>query len=334
MQTFAYVLLLVTQAIAATTPSKPAEELSGDTARWWREYPNGVRTIAIGRGRSLELFCQGKGSPAVILESGLGRRMFTWRKVQPALARRYRVCAYNRAGIAGSSFGPTPRDAKAIVSDLEKLVKRAQLRPPYILVGHSLGGFTVRLFARRNPRRTAGLVLVDPAVEGLFEGWAPIARADLHRGHLDLLQRCTARADAPDCRRWPLAPSLDDAPSVLRDHLLMRRPAEWRTMVSEMGSFAPGGKDETQIKMAGTDLKAVPLIVLTADWVPLQAELPPAQRRALLDEMIARHKVVARYSRRGIHKFVAGTSHDIQLDKPEAVITAVEQVALMARRSR
>lgn len=334
MQTFAYALLLATQAAAVTAPPKPAEALSADTARWWREYPTGVRTIPIGSGRSLELFCQGKGSPTIILESGLGTRMFAWRKVQPALARRYRVCAYNRAGIAGSSFGPMPRDAVAIVSDLEKLVRRAQLRPPYVLVGHSLGGFTTRLFARRNLRRTAGLVLVDPAVEGLFEGWAPIAPVDLYGGHLDLLQRCSARADAPDCKRWPLTPSLDDAPPVLRDQLLPRPPAEWRTMVSEMESFAPGGRDEVQIQAAGTDLKAIPLIVLTADWVPLEEELPPAQRRALLDEMIARHKAVAGHSRRGIQKFIAGTSHDIQLDKPEVVIEAVEQVASMARRSR
>jgi pimeloyl-ACP methyl ester carboxylesterase len=262
--------------------------------------------------------------------------MYAWRKVQPALARRYRVCAYSRAGIGGSSFGPTPRDAVAIVADLEKLVRRARLRPPYILVGHSLGGLTVRLFARRNLRRTAGLVLVDPAAEGLFEGWAAVGtyRVDLYRGHLDLLQRCSAQADAPDCRRWPLTPSLDDAPPLLRDQLLVSGPAEWRTMVSELESFAPGGRDEAQIRAAGTGLEATPLIVLTADWVPLQEELPQAQRQAALDEVIVRHKAIAGHSRRGVQKFIAGTSHDIQLDKPEAVIEAVEQVAAMARRSR
>lgn len=324
MQTFAYALLLATQAAAATVPPEPAPAPSADTARWWREYPTGVRTVPMGSGRSLELFCQGKGSPTIILESGLGGKMFAWRKVQPVLARRYRVCAYSRAGIGGSSIGPMPRDAVAIVSDLEKLVRRAQLRPPYILVGHSLGGFTTRLFARRNLRRTAGLVLVDPAAEGM------VTLLDIYRGHLDLLQRCSAQADAPDCKRWPLTPSLGDAPPVLRDRLLVRRPAEWRTMVSELESFAPGGRDEAQIRAAGTGLEAIPLIVLTADWVPLEEELPPTQRRALLDEGIARHKAIAGHSSRGIQKFIAGTSHDIQLDKPEAVIEAVEQVASMA----
>ena len=321
MQTFAYALLLATQAAAATAPPRPAPSISEDTVRWWREFPTGVRTLPIESSRSIELFCQGKGFPTVILESGLGGKMFTWRKVQPVLARRFRVCAYSRAGIGGSSFGPMPRDAVAIVSDLEKLVRRAQLRPPYILVGHSLGGFTVRLFARRNLRRTAGLVLVDPAAEGLLERWAAIARVDIYRGHLDFLQRCSARADGPDCK----VPSLDD------DQLLVRRPAEWRTMVSELESFAPGGRDEAQIRAAGSDLEAIPLLVLTADWVPpLQEELSPAQRRALLDEGIARHKAVAGHSRRGIHKFIVGTSHDIQLDRPEAVIEAVEQIASMA----
>jgi pimeloyl-ACP methyl ester carboxylesterase len=332
MQTLAFALLLATQTAAATAPPKPAAALSADTARWWREYSTEVRSIPIGNGRSLELFCQGRGSPTIILESGLGARMFAWRKVQPVLARRYRVCAYHRAGIGGSSFGPTPRDAVAIVSDLEKLVRRARLKPPYILVGHSLGGLTMRLFARRNLRRTAGLVLVDPAAEDLFEGWAAIARVDIYARHLDSLQRCLAQADGPDCN----PPLPDDAPPALHDQWVVGRPAEWhRTRISELQPFGPGGRNAAQIRAAGTGLEAIPLIVLTADWVPpLQEELPPAQRRALLDEMIARHKAIAGHSRRGIQKFITGTSHYIQLDKPEAVIEAVEQVASMARRKR
>ena len=332
MQALTYALLLAAQATAATAPPRPAPGISADAALWWSQYPTGVRTIPIGSGRSLELFCQGKGSPTIILESGLGGRMYAWRKVQPALARRYRVCAYSRAGIRGSSVGPTPRDTVAIVSDLEKLVRRAQLRPPYILVGHSLGGFTMRLFARRNLRRTAGVVLVDPAAEGLFEGWAALAtyRVDPYRRLLDRLRRCSGRAGGPDCK-----PSLpDDVPPTLLDHWVVRGPAEWRTMLSELESFAPGGRDEVQIRAAGTNLEATPLIVLTADWVPLQEELQKAQRQAALNEMIARHKAIAGHSRRGIQKFIAGTSHNIQVDKPEAVIEAVEQIASMAPRSR
>ena len=333
MQTFAYALLLATQATAATPPPRPAPSISEDTARWWREYPTGVRTTPIRSGRSLELFCQGKGSPTIILESGLGARMFAWRKVQPVLARRYRVCAYNRAGIGGSSVGPTPRDAVVIVSDLEKLVRRAKLKPPYILVGHSLGGFTMRLFARRNLHRTTGIVLVDPAAEGLLERWEAIAtdRVGPYRRLLGRFQRCTAQTDGPDCK----PPPPDDAPPALHDQWVVRRPAEWyRTMVSELQPFGPGGRNAAQIRAAGTDLEAIPLIVLTADWVPLQEELPQAQRQAALDEVIPRHKAIAGHSRRGIQKFITGTSHDIQLDKPEAVIEAVEQVASMARRSR
>jgi pimeloyl-ACP methyl ester carboxylesterase len=259
--------------------------------------------------------------------------MFAWRKVQPVLARRYRVCAYNRAGIDGSSFGPTPRDAVAIVSDLEKLVRQAQLNPPYILVGHSLGGLTMRLFARRNSQHTAGIVLVDPAVEGQLERWAAIAtgRLDPYRRLLDLFQRCLTQTDTPDCK----PPSLNDAPPALHDQLVVRRPADWyRTMVSEAEPLGPAGINAAQIRVAGTDLEAIPLIVLTADWAPLQEELPQVQRRALLDVTIARHKAVARHSRRGVQKFITGTSHDIQLDKPEAVIEAVEEVASMARQSR
>ena len=241
MQTFAYALLLATQPAAATAPPKPAEALSADTVRWWREYPTGVRTIPIGNGRSLELFCQGRGSPTIILESGLGNRMIVWRRIQPVLARRYRVCAYSRAGIGGSALGPMPRDAKAIVSDFEKLVERAQLRPPYILVGYSLGGLTVRLFARRNLHRTAGIVLVDPGAEDQFQREQRIRPQllDNYRTELDRYRRCVVHAESADCKL-----SLpDDIPPSMRDRLVARPPAEWQTMASELEALGHEGED-------------------------------------------------------------------------------------------
>jgi pimeloyl-ACP methyl ester carboxylesterase len=119
------------------------------------------RLVAIGAGRSLFLKCAGSGGPAVILEAGGPGYARQWQDVQPQLARSTQVCSYDRAG-AGQSL-PTHgvRDARDESSDLWRLLARARIEPPYVLVGHSYGGVLARVFARRHPVETAGLVLVD-----------------------------------------------------------------------------------------------------------------------------------------------------------------------------
>ena len=119
--------------------------------------------IDIG-GRRLRLVCEGPGdaAPVVILESGAFGIAADWAVVQDRLAARgMRSCAYDRAGMGFSDPGPSPRDGIATAEDLEKLLAAAHIPAPYILVGHSMAGLRVRLFAVRHPDRTAGVVLVD-----------------------------------------------------------------------------------------------------------------------------------------------------------------------------
>ena len=81
------------------------------------------------------------------------------------MAAKTRVCSYDRAGYGTSAPGPEPRDSKAIVADLAALLKAAHEKGPYVLVGHSLGSFDMRLFALTYPKDVAGLVLVDPSAD-------------------------------------------------------------------------------------------------------------------------------------------------------------------------
>jgi pimeloyl-ACP methyl ester carboxylesterase len=329
VQALAYALLVAAQSLAAAVAAKPAPATAPEMVRWWGDFAKDQRMVRIGRGRSLLLFCEGKGSPTVLLESGLGDRVTVWRKVQPVLARRYRVCGYNRAGIGGSTVGPMPRDAKAIVSDLETLVRRAQLRPPYILVGHSLGGLTMRLFARRHLRQTAGIVLVDPASTDLFSRFpdVPIAMLDEYRKELSHFRGCAAQVEKPECELSPP----DDAPTALRANLTVRQPKDWfATMASELESVGPGGSDQKEVRAAGTKLGSIPMIVLTADWVLREKDIPETQRQRLQSAIIDLHKEFAATSRRGSDKLVAGSSHYIQWDSPRSVIDAVNRVAAMA----
>jgi pimeloyl-ACP methyl ester carboxylesterase len=117
-------------------------------------------------GRRLHLICEGPRSqrPSVLLEAGAFGLSADWGVVQETLAAQgWHACAYDRAGLGLSDPGPEPRDGLAVVGDLEKLLAAAHEDGPFILVGHSMAGLYLRLFANRNPGKVAGLVLVDAA---------------------------------------------------------------------------------------------------------------------------------------------------------------------------
>ena len=123
--------------------------------------PQAGGLIDIGNGRSLWLECSGTGSPTVLLESGLGGDHRTWELVQPRLAESGRVCTYDRAGIGESDPATTPRTAADTVEDLELLLEAADIEPPYVLVGFSIGGAIAQLYSATHPEDIAGLVLVE-----------------------------------------------------------------------------------------------------------------------------------------------------------------------------
>jgi pimeloyl-ACP methyl ester carboxylesterase len=105
---------------------------------------------------------EGKGTHTVILESGLGDTLEVWNTVQPLIAANCaKTLSYNRAGYLGSDNSNAPRDSETIVAELRDELKRQNMKPPYILVGHSLGGLYMQYFARNYPQEVAGLVLVD-----------------------------------------------------------------------------------------------------------------------------------------------------------------------------
>jgi len=105
----------------------------------------------------------GQGSRTVILESGLGDTLDVWKDIQPRIADHCaRTLAYSRAGYIGSDPAEDgPRDSATIVEELRGELAKRNLAPPYILVGHSLGGLYMQYFARNFPHEVVGLVLVD-----------------------------------------------------------------------------------------------------------------------------------------------------------------------------
>jgi len=118
-------------------------------------------------GHRLHVTCMGRGSPVVLLESGIAASSLSWAVVQPAIAMFTRVCSYDRAGLAWSDPPSCPRTFDRIVDELETVLRSIAPGDPYILVGHSFGSFVVSAYAMRHPTRVVGLVLVDPATEWL-----------------------------------------------------------------------------------------------------------------------------------------------------------------------
>jgi pimeloyl-ACP methyl ester carboxylesterase len=120
---------------------------SGTAAKGAEQGVGAGGLVDVG-GRRLYVECMGSGSPTVVLEAGLGGDSAVWSKVLPEIGRTTRVYAYDRAGLGASDAVSGVHDASDDVRDLERLLAHGRIAPPYVLVGHSYGGFIARLFAR------------------------------------------------------------------------------------------------------------------------------------------------------------------------------------------
>ncbi len=123
-----------------------------------RVYPG--KLVNIGTHR-LYINCMGNQSPVVIIDSGIGGSSLEWLNIQNNLAKNVKVCSYDRAGYGWSDPGPLPRTTARIANELRQLLTASNISGPYILVGHSFGGYNIRYFASKYPELTAGLILID-----------------------------------------------------------------------------------------------------------------------------------------------------------------------------
>ena len=125
-----------------------------------KAYPPPGQMVDVG-GYRLHINCTGSGSPTVVIDAGWGDSSAGWGWVQPEVAKTTRICTYDRAGMGWSEASPQPRTAREFAKELHTLLAKANEPGPYVLVGHSLGGYTVRVYAHDYPAEVAGLVLID-----------------------------------------------------------------------------------------------------------------------------------------------------------------------------
>jgi pimeloyl-ACP methyl ester carboxylesterase len=286
-----------------------------------------VRLVALPDGRKINLNCSGRGSPTILLEAGFGANASAWYKVQPALARKTRVCSYDRAGAGFSDAGPLPRDGGAIARDLDQALTAARIKGPFVVVGHSAGGLYARLFAARRPREVVGLVLLDTTVERR----APQPVGDGLDGIRRRVQRCLAVSElrpqpADADTQWSgCLPAKGD--SQARE--VARRPDTWRNQLSELDSIF--GRTSDQVFRASGVLRDIPLYVITAS--DTAAAAPTYGFDKPQSVLVLQHEAIARAANLGSQQTVL-SSHMVMLDRPEVVVSAVEEMIRATRTGR
>jgi pimeloyl-ACP methyl ester carboxylesterase len=285
-----------------------------------RAHPMPGQLIDVG-GYKMHIDCTGAGSPTVILDSGMGDGYLSWRKVQPQIAQLTRVCSYDRAGFGYSDSSPKPRTSKVFAEELHTLLHNAGASPPYVLVGHSMGGYDVRLYAGIYRSEVAGMVLVDAshpdqqkrlprALNDLDATWIreqEFFEFTMPFGLPRLLGFCAkdAEARAAQCNFHSV-----------------------RESVAELKSIS-----ESAAETAATgSLGDMPLIVLSQDPDAPQYDLPEDLVKPTNEGWQQMQAELAQLSTRGTRTVAKNSGHYIQLDRPDLVVDAIRKVVNEIRR--
>jgi pimeloyl-ACP methyl ester carboxylesterase len=331
-------VLWVACALATIADGKsataPAQAIAPDPGKisqaWWASYFKDSRLVVLPDGRKLNLLCQGSGGPVVVLESGLASGAWAWRILQPMLSTHTQVCSYDRSGYGLSPPTELSRSAGAEADDLAGLLDSAGLPGPYILVGHSLGGYIVRLYASRYPNRVAGIVLVDPASEHLYARYTASVpqMADARRNEETGARTCIASVDA-------LGPSPACTPVAAAGNPPAQWLENWRT--ADLTRVITGARETLEMEAASSDQLVaerrplpISLIILTRGTPEERPDFTGEQNRRLLQVWRELQLETLQYFRDAQLRVIDDTSHYIQSQRPQAVVDAVAELSARA----
>ena len=334
-------ILSLAAALSAAAPQPIGPEAA-------RPYLTRQSVVEIAPGRKLNLVCMGNGPRTVLFDAGGSDWSVVWALVQPIVARQARACAYDRAGLGLSDPASGPRSPVAIVEDLHALIPAAKLPSPLVLVGHSLGGFDVKLHAALYPGDVAGLVLVDPAEERQWDRTRTMIRKRFG-------ERSAASAELQDqswfvrladhyraCDAAARPGGLEPASAIYKRCTDPVRPvlgpeiAEARQRVQASATYQAAQASEIVNSIYGDQradpiyarlfqpgaFGSKPMIVLTHG---VYDENDPLDVLSYI-QGLALHRESARLSRRGIERILPGTTHHIEHEAPQAVAEAIDEV--------
>jgi pimeloyl-ACP methyl ester carboxylesterase len=270
-------------------------------------------------GRSSHILCAGTGSPTILLESGMDiRGSLSWAGIHADLSHVSRVCAYDRAGYMWSEAREGPRDAERIATELHALLAASSETPPYILVGHSMGGELVLAYDHQFPGEAAGFVLVDASHPEQARRFPEEVRERLYGEQLPL---------------WVFR--------LFAPYVILAGPSRnpedaywWRSfpqaIMPEFEAAEAISKQAARTRSLGDR----PLVVLAAgvirDFARVSSEGNAAYRRVWLEMQ----QELAQLSTNADFTVVKGASHDVHGDRPEVVVEAIREVVVAAREGR
>jgi len=305
-----------------------------------RRFPQQGKSVSLGPGfnnLSLSIDCRGQGGPTVILDSGLGVPAVGWNPVQTEVAKFARVCSYDRAGYGWSGATSLPRTSVEIAKELHALLEAANEKGPYILVGHSFGGFNVRVYNGQYPRDVAGVVLVDASHEDQNDRMPPAIQAFMKKSTEQLKRQ---KMLAPLLIRFGVARfsqrNQGEGPGVSKEFgqemlYLQLQPKFIDAAAAEMGSFP---ESANEVRAAG-NLGDKPLVVLTAGKSADASQLPAGFPKKEFDDF---HEVwvndlqvkESQLSTRGKRIMVPDSTHMIPFERPDTIVAAIHEVCIAA----
>jgi pimeloyl-ACP methyl ester carboxylesterase len=257
-----------------------------------------VRLVDVG-GHRLEMRLTGKGRPVVVIMTGAGDRYNTWNTIADSIAKSTTVIQYDRAGYGNSEKGPLPRSVSQEIAELHTLVKAAKVKGPYVLVGHSLGTFHALEYARRYPKRVAGVVVIDSPPETWLRG-------KVFPELLEMFKEAPAqmRSGAEQARQGGDLKTADFLEAVASEHELL---------LSEDALEARSGRG----------LGKIPLVAIAAGVVNPQFG---EEAEAYHEYWVSQTRELAERVENGRFIFASESRHHVHLDDPGLVIGAIREL--------
>jgi pimeloyl-ACP methyl ester carboxylesterase len=314
-----FIVVLVVAILALVTGTAGAIAKSNLA----KQHPAPGQLVDVG-GYKLHIDCTGEGSPTVILEAGFADYSATWTYVQPEVAKATRVCSYDRAGYGWSDPSPHPRTANWRVEELHTLLENANIQSPYVLVGHSLGGILMRVYAHTFPDQVVGMVLVDSMHEEQYDR-LPGAKSSIS----DLARQFRMLGVLSSTGFMALAPQAIPDQGV-PEEVFAQYKVNWATTgffttaVAEINAMLDSTAEVHALQISS--FGNLPLSVLTAGVYHPNPAQSDAENQQYSDEWQAMQSELAALSSTGIQIIAEQSGHNIQFDQPDLVINAIREM--------
>lgn len=306
------------------------------TARDLEAYPPPGKLVKVDN-IDMHIYCEGEGTPTVILESGLGAYSLAWWTIRETVTQETRTCVYDRASMGWSSFTDTVSTHDIIIDNLHTLLDNAGETPPYILVGHSAGGVYVRAYAKQYPDEIAGMILVDSSHENSANR-LPEYIVSASTSPDTMLEICPYVSPFGVRRLLSMGETFVSdfySDETIRGAAIANfyRSTYCSALLNEIAGFAL----DTQQDDPPPDLGDLPLIVLTAGrgYVTDTDSIEDSEMLATLQEADRvwneLQEELAGLSTNSTHIIVEDSGHVIQGDRPDAVIDAIRDMLDVTR---